>query len=331
MKKIVILDGKTLGNIDLEKLNEIGEVDYYEFTSEDEVSNRIKDANIILTNKVILNEDNMKNANKLEFIAETATGFNNIDVDYARKRGIGVSNVAGYSTSAVVQHTFAMALGLLNEVIYHDNYVKSGEYSKSGLFTCLNRPYYEIQNKVWGIIGLGVIGRRVARIAEAFGAKVIYYSTSGRNNSSEFERVEFEELLNKSDIISIHVILTPETTHVFNREVFKRMKNTAMIINTSRGPVIDNDDLAWALETGEIRYAGLDTVEHEPLPKNDPFKELDNIIVNPHCGSYGVGSKKTQISMVCELIPQAVTTKKLPGRCVADRAVLQQAIPYTII
>ena len=178
MKKIVILDGKTLGNIDLEKLNEIGEVDYYEFTSEDEVSNRIKDANIILTNKVILNEDNMKNANKLEFIAETATGFNNIDVDYARKRGIGVSNVAGYSTSAVVQHTFAMALGLLNEVIYHDNYVKSGEYSKSGLFTCLNRPYYEIQNKVWGIIGLGVIGRRVARIAEAFGAKVIYYSTS---------------------------------------------------------------------------------------------------------------------------------------------------------
>ena len=117
MKKIVILDGKTLGNIDLEKLNEIGEVDYYEFTSEDEVSNRIKDANIILTNKVILNEDNMKNANKLEFIAETATGFNNIDVDYARKRGIGVSNVAGYSTNAVVQHTFAMALGLLNEVI----------------------------------------------------------------------------------------------------------------------------------------------------------------------------------------------------------------------
>ena len=151
MKKIVILDGKTLGNIDLEKLNEIGEVDYYEFTSEDEVSNRIKDANIILTNKVILNEDNMKNANKLEFIAETATGFNNIDVDYARKRGIGVSNVAGYSTSAVVQHTFAMALGLLNEVIYHDNYVKSGEYSKSGLFTCLNRPYYEIQNK-WSMV-----------------------------------------------------------------------------------------------------------------------------------------------------------------------------------
>ena len=258
MKKIVILDGKTLGNIDLEKLNEIGEVDYYEFTSEDEVSNRIKDANIILTNKVILNEDNMKNANKLEFIAETATGFNNIDVDYARKRGIGVSNVAGYSTSAVVQHTFAMALGLLNEVIYHDNYVKSGEYSKSGLFTCLNRPYYEIQNKVWGIIGLGVIGRRVARIAEAFGAKVIYYSTSGRNNSSEFERVEFEELLNKSDIISIHAPLNNNTKGLINYDALSKMKNTAILVNMGRGPIVVERDLSKAIDEDKIRGAALD-------------------------------------------------------------------------
>lgn len=131
-----------------------------------------------------------------------------------------------------------MALGLLNEVIYHDNYVKSGEYSKSGLFTCLNRPYYEIQNKVWGIIGLGVIGRRVARIAEAFGAKVIYYSTSGRNNSSEFERVEFEELLNKSDIISIHAPLNNNTKGLINYDALSKMKNTAILVNMGRGPIV---------------------------------------------------------------------------------------------
>ena len=305
MKKIVILDGKTLGNIDLEKLNEIGEVDYYEFTSEDEVSNRIKDANIILTNKVILNEDNMKNANKLEFIAETATGFNNIDVDYARKRGIGVSNVAGYSTSAVVQHTFAMALGLLNEVIYHDNYVKSGEYSKSGLFTCLNRPYYEIQNKVWGISGLGVRGRRVARIAEAFGAKVIYYSTSGRNNSSEFERVEFEELLNKSDMISIHAPLNNNTKGLINYDALSKMKNTAILVNMGRGPIVVERDLSKAIDEDKIRGAALDVFEVEPINEENPLltvKNKDKLLLSPHIAWASIEARKVLFEEVIENI-----------------------------
>lgn len=140
-----------------------------------------------------------------------------------------------------------------------------------------------------------------------------------------------QELITRSDIISIHVVLTPETTHVFNKEVFKKMKNTAMIINTSRGPVIDNDDMVWALQNGEILYAGLDTVEREPLPENDPLKTLDNVIVNPHCGSYGVGSKKTQIQMVCDLVPTAVTTGKVAARCVADRDVLNKETGFTFI
>ena len=300
MKKIVILDGKTLGNIDLEKLNEIGEVDYYEFTSEDEVSNRIKDANIILTNKVILNEDNMKNANKLEFIAETATGFNNIDVDYARKRGIGVSNVAGYSTSAVVQHTFAMALGLLNEVIYHDNYVKSGEYSKSGLFTCLNRPYYEIQNKVWGIIGLGVIGRRVARIAEAFGAKGLRV-----NKPSELGRVEFEELLNKSDIISIHAPLNNNTKGLINYDALSKMKNTAILVNMGRGPIVVERDLSKAIDEDKIRGAALDVFEIEPINEENPLltvKNKDKLLLSPHIAWASIEARKVLFEEVIENI-----------------------------
>ena len=137
---------------------------------------------------------------------------------YAKEKGIGVANVAGYSTNAVVQHTFAAALALLDEVTYYDNYVKSGEYSKSGLFTCLDKPYYEIQDKTWGIIGLGNIGKRVATIAEAFGAKVVYYSTTGSNTNNEFKRVSFDELLNNSDIISIHAPLSKNTLGLINYE-----------------------------------------------------------------------------------------------------------------
>ena len=244
-------------------------------------------------------------ANKLEFIAETATGFNNIDVDYARKRGIGVSNVAGYSTSAVVQHTFAMALGLLNEVIYHDNYVKSGEYSKSGLFTCLNRPYYEIQNKVWGIIGLGVIGRRVARIAEAFGAKVIYYSTSGRNNSSEFERVEFEELLNKSDIISIHAPLNNNTKGLINYDALSKMKNTAILVNMGRGPIVVERDLSKAIDEDKIRGAALDVFEIEPINEENPLltvKNKDKLLLSPHIAWASIEARKVLFEEVIENI-----------------------------
>ena len=231
--------------------------------------------------------------------------LNNIDVDYARKRGIGVSNVAGYSTSAVVQHTFAMALGLLNEVIYHDNYVKSGEYSKSGLFTCLNRPYYEIQNKVWGIIGLGVIGRRVARIAEAFGAKVIYYSTSGRNNSSEFERVEFEELLNKSDIISIHAPLNNNTKGLINYDALSKMKNTAILVNMGRGPIVVERDLSKAIDEDKIRGAALDVFEVEPINEENPLltvKNKDKLLLSPHIAWASIEARKVLFEEVIENI-----------------------------
>lgn len=305
MKKIVILDGKTLGDISIEKLNEIGEVQYYEATDESQVVERIKDANIILTNKVVLNRNNMKDAKNLEFIAETVTGFNNIDIDYAKEHKIGVANVAGYSTNAVVQHTFASALGLLDQVVYYDRYVKEGEYSKSGSFTCLNKPYYEIENKVWGIIGLGAIGNRVGKIAEAFGAEVIYYSTSGKNSSTQFKKVSFEELLEKSDIISIHAPLNENTKGLINYEALIKMKSSAILVNMGRGPIVVEKDLARAIEEEQIRGAALDVYETEPVGEDNillSIKNKDKLLLSPHIAWASIEARERLFNEVVENI-----------------------------
>lgn len=305
MKKIVILDGKTLGDIELEKLSEIGEVEYYDTTDISEVKERIRDANIVLTNKVVLNRENLSEASNLEFIAEVATGFNNIDVEYAKEKGIGVANVAGYSTNAVVQHTFALTLSLLDEVTYYDSYVKSGEYSKSGLFTCLDKPYYEIEGKTWGIIGLGNIGRKVAKIAEAFGAKVIYYSTTGNNSNDEFSRVSFDELLSKSDIISIHAPLSKNTLGLLDYEALCKMKNSSILVNMGRGPIVVEEDLARAIDENKIRGAALDVFEVEPIKINSPLltmKNKDKIILSPHIAWASVEARERLFNEVIENI-----------------------------
>lgn len=305
MKKIVILDGKTLGDIELEKLSEIGEVKYYDTTDISEVKERVRDANIVLTNKVVLNRENLSEASNLEFIAEIATGFNNIDVEYAKEKGIGVANVAGYSTNAVVQHTFALTLSLLDEVTYYDSYVKSGEYSKSGLFTCLDKPYYEIEGKTWGIIGLGNIGRKVAKIAEAFGAKVIYYSTTGNNSNDEFSRVSFDELLSKSDIISIHAPLSKNTLGLLDYEALCKMKNSSILVNMGRGPIVVEEDLARAIDENKIRGAALDVFEVEPIKINSPLltmKNKDKIILSPHIAWASVEARERLFNEVIENI-----------------------------
>lgn len=305
MKKIVILDGKTLGDIKLEKLSEIGEVKYYDTTDISEVKERVREANIVLTNKVVLNRENLSDANNLEFIAEVATGFNNIDVEYAKEKGIGVANVAGYSTNTVVQHTFAVALALLDEVTYYDNYVKNGEYSKSGLFTCLDKPYYEIEGKTWGIIGLGNIGRKVAKIAEAFGAKVVYYSTTGNNSNDEFSRVSFDELLSRSDIISIHAPLSNNTLGLLDYEALCKMKNSAILVNMGRGPIVVEEDLARAIDENKIRGAALDVFEVEPININSPLltmKNKDKIILSPHIAWASVEARERLFNEVVENI-----------------------------
>ncbi len=285
MKKIVVLDSITLGNVDFDKLKEFGEVILYDKTKAEEVKERIKDASIILTNKVVLNKDNLKNAEKLEIICETATGFNNIDVEYAKSKNIAVTNVAGYSTPTVAQHTFATLLHLYDKIGYYDEFVKSGEYSKSGMFTNLDRPFNDIEGKTWGIIGLGNIGKKVAKIAEAFGAKVVYYSTSGKNNNLEYKRIELDELLSESDIISIHSPLNKNTQGLFNYDNLKKMKKTSVLINMGRGPIVVEEDLAKAIDENIISGAALDVFSVEPMPENSSLLKIKNkekIVMTPH-------------------------------------------------
>ena len=285
MKKIVVLDGKTLGNVDYIKLNEFGQVIYYDLTLKEEVTERIKDANIVVTNKVVLNRENLKDAAELELICEAATGYNNIDIEYARERKIAVTNVVGYSTTTVAQHTFAMLLHLYDKISYFDNYIKNGEYSKSQMFTNLEVPYKDLCGKVWGVIGLGNIGKRVAKIAQAFGARVVYYSTSGKNADSDYARVEFDSLLKQCDIISIHAPLNEKTEGLINYEAFTKMKKDAVVINVARGPIIVDEDLARAIDEDIIGGAALDVFKVEPIPADNPLlniKNKDKIVLTPH-------------------------------------------------
>ena len=305
MKKIVVLDGKTLGNVDYIRLNEFGQVIYYDLTLKQEVAERIKDANIILTNKVVLDKENLKSATDLELICEMATGYNNIDVKYAKENNIAVTNVTGYSTTTVAQHTFAMLLHLYDNINYFDNFIKSGEYSKSVMFTNLEMPYKDLCGKVWGIIGLGNIGKRVAKIAQAFGARVVYYSTSGKNADSDYARVEFDSLLKQCDIISIHAPLNEKTEGLINYEAFTRMKKDAVLINVARGPIVVDEDLARAIDEEIIGGAALDVFKVEPIPAKNPLLDIKNkerLVLTPHVAWASIEARNRLFSDLLENI-----------------------------
>ena len=285
MKEIVILETGTLGNLKYNLLDKFGSVTYYENTKRSETKERIKNANIIITNKVVLDEEVLKDAKNVELICEAATGYNNIDIEYAKKRNIAVTNVAGYSTQTVAQHTFALLLHLYDEISYFDNYVKSMDYSRSGNFTNITRPYNDIDGKVWGIVGLGAIGKKVAQIAEAFGAKVIYYSTSGKNNNDKYKRVSLDELLENSDIISIHAPLNGNTQGLFNYDNLCKMKKSSVLINVGRGPIVVDEDLAQAIDNNIIKGAALDVFTVEPLSEENPLLKVKNknkLVLTPH-------------------------------------------------
>lgn len=284
--KIVILDKLTLGDdIDLSKFQALGEVVLYDTSTKKEAIQRIADADVVITNKVIMDEETLKDAKNLKMIALTATGFNNVDLNYTHANNIVVANVSGYSTAAVVQHTFALLFYVMEKLNYYDNYVKSGEYSKSPVFTHFGRIFMELNNKTWGIIGLGSIGRGVAEIAKAFGCRVIYYSASGRSYDVEYERVEFDELLKQSDIVSVHAPLNDATKNLMNYEAFSKMKKNSIFLNLGRGPIVDEEGLAKALDEDLIDGAGLDVVCSEPIEEGNPLlhiKNKDKLIITPH-------------------------------------------------
>lgn len=284
--KIVFLDAKTIGDdIDLSAFDALGEVVKYDFSTTEEAAERTRDADVIILNKVEINEASIGDAENLKLVCVTATGTNNLDKEYLKRRGIAWRNVAGYSTETVAQHTFALLFYLYEKLRYYDDYVKEERYVGDKLFTHFDNVFHEISGKTWGIIGLGNIGRRVADIAKLFGCRVIYYSTSGKNSQPGYERVNFDTLLSESDIISVHAPLTAETEKLIDREAFRKMKNSAVFLNLGRGPIVVEEDLANALEQGEIAAAGLDVLCKEPMSADNPLrriKDSSKLFITPH-------------------------------------------------
>lgn len=306
MKKIIVLDRKTLGDdIDISCFSKFGELKVNDLTPKEKIEDDIKDAEIIIVNKAILNEDNLKNAKKLKLICLLATGYNNVDTSYCKNHGIAVCNVAGYSTNSVAQHTFALALSLIESTSFYDNYIKKGDYSKSNVPTYHGRPYFELYEKTWGIIGLGDIGKEVAKIATAFGCNVIYYSTSGINHNTKYKSCDLNELLIKSNIISIHCPLNERTENLISLDELKLMKKDAVIINMARGKIINENDLCQALKEDIIKGACIDVFEKEPFDEISPLLSKDiesKLIMSPHIAWASIEARKRLIEKVCENI-----------------------------
>lgn len=284
--KVVFLDAKSIGeDIDLTGFDRFGAVEKYGFSNGDQVRERLKDADIAILNKVPINEGTVGEAGNLKLVCVTATGTDNLDKEYLKKRGISWRNVAGYSTETVAQHTFALLFYLVEKLRYYDDYVKSEKYVDDTMFTHFDNVFHDISGKTWGIVGMGAIGRRVAEIARAFGCRVIYYSTSGQNNQEGYERVDFDTLLTHSDILSVHAPLNDSTRGLMDKEAFAKMKKSAVFLNLGRGPIVVEADLAEALNNGEIGAAGLDVLSKEPMDKDNPLKNIkdsNRLIITPH-------------------------------------------------
>ena len=284
--KLIYLDRNTIGSdIDVSIFKDFGELEEYDSCSKEESREHIKDADIVIFNKTVMNSEILDSAPNVKLLCVTATGYDNIDIDYCRQRGIAVCNVRGYSTPAVVQHTFALALYVLERISYYDNYVKSGEYCKASGFSNFDEKYYELGGKTWGIVGLGNIGKGVAKVADAFGCNVIYYSASGNDCSDVYKRVDLDTLLKSSDIISIHCPLTDKTRGLFDLEAFKMMKKSAILVNVARGPIVDEQALYTALKDEMIAGAGLDVLSKEPMSKDNPlvdYKDSRRLLITPH-------------------------------------------------
>ena len=301
--KIVFLDAKTIGeDIDLSGYEKLGEVVKYDFSTPEEARERTKDADVIILNKVVINEASIGEADHLKLVCVTATGTNNLDKEYLDKRGIAWRNVAGYSTETVAQHTFALLFYLLEHLNYYDQYVKTEHYVNDTMFTHFAEVFHELNGMTWGVIGLGAIGRRVADIAKMFGCRVIYYSTSGKHDQPGYERVTFDTLLRESDIVSVHAPLDENTKDLMNKEAFDKMKSSAIFLNLGRGPIVVEKDLADALERGSIAAAGLDVLCVEPMQEENPLRKIkdsNRLIITPHIAWASVEAR-TRLMQIIE-------------------------------
>ncbi len=304
--KLVILERNSVGtDVDVSCFEKFGEVTCYPNTVAANTSERVKDADIILANKAPLNESTLKDAPNVKLICLLATGFDNVDLAYCKSRSIKVTNVVNYCTSTVAQHTLLLALALSEKIAFYDDYVKSGAYSAQDRFSNFDRTFYDLEGKTWGIIGMGTIGRRVAGLAQAFGCRVIFYSASGKSTCTDYKRVEFDTLLQESDILSLHCPLSDWTRGLINKDALSKMKETAILVNVARGPVVDTQALYDALVTDQIAGAGLDVLEQEPMAKDNPLaqiKDSTKLIITPHMAWASLESRTRLVDEVVKNI-----------------------------
>jgi len=307
--KIVFLDTKTLGNdISLDKFETLGEVIKYETTNPRETLQRVQDCDVVVTNKVVLSKEVIEKSN-FKLICITATGTNNVDLEAASKANVEVKNVTDYSTSSVAQLTITLVLELIQKISYYKEYVDSLQWSRSNLFTHIDKPFFELKNKKWGIIGLGNIGKEVAKIASAFGSEVNYYSTSGKNLNTDYNNVSLEELLKTSDVISIHSPLNDSTYNLLNKTNLDMLKEDAILVNVGRGGIINESDLSIKLDSDKSLYCGLDVVEKEPIEETNPLlkiKNKDRLILTPHVAWASVEARTTLMNKVFDNIKSFV-------------------------
>ena len=297
---MVFLDALSLGeDANFDALNALGDCDYYPVTRADETLERIKNKRVVITNKVHITAEMMKATPTLKLICVAATGMNNVDLQAAKEAGIEVKNVVGYSTDSVVQLTFSILFYLINQSRYYDDYVKEKHWQMSDLFTHVGRPFSELSGKTWGIIGMGTIGQEVAKVATAFGCKVIYYSTSGQNTKQSYDCVTLDELLSQSDIISIHAPLNDATMDLLNYKNMQQLKDKATLLNLGRGGIINEADLAKVIEEKEI-YVGLDVVSKEPIEIENPLLAVQNerLYITPHIAWTSIEARKKLLDAI---------------------------------
>ena len=301
--KLVLLERESLGlDVSMEPFRAFGTLIEYPVADQEALADRIRDADIVLANKSKLTREVLEQAHRLRMIAELATGYDNIDIAYCKERGIAVANAGHYSTTAVVQHTFAMALFLLGKLRHYDDVVKSGAYASQNNFSIFDSPVIELAGKTWGIAGYGEIGRGVAQVARAFGCKVIAASTSGTYLEG---RVSLEELFRCSDILSLHCPLTDRTRHLIDAKALAMMKPGAILINVARGPVVDQEALYEALVEDRIAGAGLDVLEEEPMAKDNPLLKIQDsrkLIITPHMAWASVEARTRDVMISAENI-----------------------------
>ena len=303
--KIVFLDAATMGDVSFEPIACLGEFTAYASSTPEEAHERVKDVDVLIINKVLVDRQLIDSAPQLKLICISATGVNNIDVEYAASKGIPVRNVAGYSTDSVAQSTFMHMLSLVGGAPYFDRSVKSGDYSRSGMFTDPKWNWFELAGKTIGIIGLGNIGRKVATIAEAFGMKVCYFSTSGTAHCKDYPCLSLDELLAVSDVVSIHAPLNDRTNGLIGEHELSMMKPSAFLINMGRGGIVNEVALANAVDAGVIAGVGLDVFVTEPIPEDHPYLKMqhpERMSLAPHVAWASVEARKRLVSMIADNI-----------------------------